>query len=168
MNILKFIYQYIYESFKRRKTSCMGSILSVQLHTRQKPSRILHIGPWSIRFYKEADHVNTTWLTYVFERYPAAGWVGGVAGVPQSFHGGHDGGAVGLLKPRFVRRFGPNDCDAANVIQRENHGPHQRRVLVAHDGNLLVPSRGNYNIQIWPNQMFIHWESTLFILFTLY
>lgn len=85
--------------------------------------------------------MNAAWLTYVFERYPAAGWVGGVAGVPQSFHGSHDGHAIGLLEPRFVRRFRPNNRDAADVIQRKNHGPHQCRVLVAHDGNLLIPSR---------------------------
>lgn len=82
----------------------------------------------------------------MFERYPAAGWVGGVARVPQSFHGSHDGRAVGLLKPRFVRSFGPNNRDAADVVQRENHGPHQRRVLVAHDGSLLIPSKKNNRI----------------------
>lgn len=78
--------------------------------------------------------------THLFEGKPAAGRVGRVGGVSQALQGRGNGITVGLLEPGLVWCLCWSCCDAADVIQGENHGTHQSRVLLTHNGNLFVPA----------------------------
>lgn len=78
--------------------------------------------------------------THLFEGQPAAGRVCRVGGVLQTLQGGGDGITVRLLEPRLVWSLGRSRCDAANVVQGKNHGTHQSRVLLTHDGDLFIPA----------------------------
>lgn len=78
--------------------------------------------------------------THLSEGEPAAGGVGGVGRVPQSLQGRDDGITVRLLEPGFMWRLCWSGCDAAHVVQGENHGSHQSRVLLTHNGDLFIPA----------------------------
>lgn len=85
--------------------------------------------------------------TDLLEGEPAAGRVGGVGWVSQSLQGRDNGITVGLLEPVFVWCLSWSFCDAAGVIQGENHWTHQSRVLLTHNGNLFIPAaqkQGNW------------------------
>lgn len=78
--------------------------------------------------------------THLFEGEPAAGRVGRVGGVSQSLQSRDDGITIRLLEPRFMWSLCWSCCDAVHVIQGENHGAHQSRVLLTHYGNLFIPA----------------------------
>lgn len=85
-------------------------------------------------------HISTQPCTHLFKGEPAAGRVGRVGRISQSFQGIDYGIAIGLLEPGFMWRLCWSCCDAADVIQGENHGTHQSRVLITHNGNLFIPA----------------------------
>lgn len=76
--------------------------------------------------------------TDLFEGHPAAGRVGRVLWAAQALQGVVDGLAVRLLEPGLVRGLGRRCRNAAHMLQGKHHRTHEGRVLLAHDGNLLL------------------------------
>lgn len=78
--------------------------------------------------------------THLFKGKPAAGRVGRIGRVSQALQGSGDGVPVGLLEPGLMWCLCWSCSDAADVIQGKNYRAHQSRVLLPHDGNLLIPT----------------------------